>query len=171
MVHTCTGTHMYTHTHTHTPCLHLSSPLATSYSNLDSFMSHHISNSWLWFIPPCLVSPFQSLDSTGGNPPSSFPTESEEFIRIRVSQNTTKLNQRMFPLERERQGRVLSKRKRNNKTDMRPTSQILVISLSKNIHSSTLSLFITDTLGYYILLILVLLSRSLISVRKTKGFP
>lgn len=111
VVYTCAGMHVYAHT-----LILLSSPLAKSYSNFDFFMSHHLSNSWLWFIPPYLVSPFQPLDSTGGNPPSSLHTESEEFIGIRSSQNTTKLNQRMLPFERERQGeRVLRKRSRYNK--------------------------------------------------------
>lgn len=55
---------------------------------------------------------------------------------------------------------------------MRPSLQILVIYFSENIHSSSLnSLFITDTLGCYMLLIFILLSSSLISVGKTEGLP
>lgn len=137
-------------------------------------MSHHISSSLVGCsLPPCLVSPFQPPDSSRGSPVPVFSTESKEYIRIRVSKNTTKLNPRLFTFEREKQGgRILRKRNGSKKWDMRPSLQILVIYFSKNIDSSSLnSLFITNTLGNYMILIFVLLSSSLISVGKTEGLP
>lgn len=122
---------MYTYTHLVYTFLLLS---VSSFLTLDFFMSHHINSSLLWLYPslPHLTIPTTSLNWVRRLSPG-LPYQ-EEFILIIVSHSNESTNAYLWKRMAGKKEDYWRKRNEIKKWDRRPSSQILVIYLSKNIH-------------------------------------